>query len=705
MIRMDSEKLARNLGLTDIVAISTGAMFSSGFFLLPGIAAQQSGPSVFLAYFLAAFLIMPAMFSMAELATATPRAGGAYFFIDRSLGPIFGTIGGIGNYLALILKTAFALVGIGAYAVLFFDIPVKLTAIIFGIIFMIMNILGVEKASGLQRIFLYILLVVLGSFIGEGLREIFFTPARGEYLSNYSPFLPNGIEGLLSTTALVFVSYLGLTHIVSMSEEIKNPERNIPLGMILSLAITTVIYVVGVFIMVGVIPPSELWSDLAPASTASSRVFSVIQPRAGIVMVAIAAVTAFASTGNAGLMTASRYPFAMSRDHLFPGIFSRTGRYNTPVLSVIITSMIILVIILFVSERNIARSASSFQLLIFILINASVIVMRKSRIEAYDPGFHSPLYPWMQIFGIITSFFLIIYLGWGAGLLLMVVSGISVLWYWYYARDKTKREGAIYHWFALLGKREDKMLESELLDIIREKGLRAGDPFGEMIMQAGISDFRNKRIDIKLLLSDVAKKVASATGNDEKNLKSKYFSGHGMDQILITPEVLILYAKKRDIDRPFLHVALSARGVKTPVLKDELPSSESIKVFLFLFTRADEPKLQLRLLSRLMDTAGRRGFVEEITSTRNQREVMEMFLQHDRFLTLHLMKGTIQEELIGKALKEIRFPDDVLVAIVQRENHFFTPRGDTVLRENDIITIIGEQKEIGTLFNKYIHGR
>jgi basic amino acid/polyamine antiporter, APA family len=705
---MDSEnkgKLARSLGLPEIVAISTGAMFSSGFFLLPGIAAQQAGPSVFLAYFLAAFLIVPAMFSMAELATATPKAGGAYFFIDRSLGPVFGTIGGIGNYLALILKTAFALVGIGAYAVIFFEIPIKLTAIIFGTIFMIMNIIGVEKASGLQKVFLYILLVVLGSFIGEGLREIFFSPATGEYISNFTPFLPNGIEGLASTTALVFVSYLGLTHIVSMSEEIKNPERNIPLGMIISLAITTIIYVAGVFIMVGVIPPADLWHDLAPASTASSRVFSIIPPGAGIVMVVIAAVTAFASTGNAGLMTASRYPFAMSRDKLIPGMFSRTGRYNTPVLSVVVTSLIIFVVILFVSERNIARSASSFQLLIFMLINASVIVMRKSKIEAYDPGFNSPLYPWMQIFGIITSFFLIIYLGWGTGLLLMLVSGFSVLWYWYYARDKTTREGAIYHWFALLGRREDKTLEGELLEIIREKGLREGDPFGEMIVQAEITDFGNKRIDFKLVLSELARQVARATGDNEKRIKDKYLSGAGMDQTLIAPQALILAAKKRTIDRPLLYIVISARGVKTPVSKDEINSNERIKVFLFLFSSVDEPKLQLRLLSRLMDTAGRPGFVDEIVKTRNQRELKEIFLQNDRFITLHLMKGTAPEELIGKALKKIRFPDDVLVAIVQRENHFFTPRGNTVLEENDIITVIGEQKGIRTLFNKYIHGR
>jgi len=108
------KRLKKELGLFDVYAISTGAMFSSGFFLLPGIAAAETGPSVVLAYFLAALLMTPAMLSMAELAAAMPRAGGTYFFLDRTMGPLVGTIGGFGTWLALVLKSAFALIGLGA---------------------------------------------------------------------------------------------------------------------------------------------------------------------------------------------------------------------------------------------------------------------------------------------------------------------------------------------------------------------------------------------------------------------------------------------------------------------------------------------------------------------------------------------------------------------------------------------------------------
>lgn len=699
-------KLKKELGLLDIIAISTGSMISAGFFLLPGIAAQQAGPSVFLAYLFAAFLIMPAMFSMAELSTATPKAGGGYFFIDRSLGPMFGTIGGVGNYLAVILKTAFALVGIGAYAALFFEVPVKLTALVAGFVFMVMNILGVKKASGLQKVFVFILLVILVLFMAEGLREIFLTPDRDQYLGNFTPFLPEGFGALMSTTGLVFVSYLGLTQIASMAEEIKDPERNIPLGLILSLAITTVIYVAGVFVMVAVIPPQELWQDLAPASTAASRVASLVSSETGVLLIVVAAASAFASTGNAGLMTASRFPLAMARDGLFPGVFTRIGRFNTPVVSVVVTSAILFFIILVLTETNIARMASSFLLLIFILINASVIVMRKSRIEAYDPGYHSPFYPWMQVFGIITSFFLIIYLGWGPGLFTMGIAALSALWYWYYARKRTAREGAIYHWFALLGQKEHKPLEVELLSILKEKGLREGDPFGEMIVTAAITDLDRKRISFETLVSDVSAKFAREIKDaDRERLKKEFMDVTAIDPALIIPRVSILYGNAENIDHPVLHIVLSGRGVRKPVMKGEIYSEDHIRVFFFMLSRADEPKQQLRILSRLMDIVERDGFVDTITGIKNHREIREYLLHNDRYITLHLQGGTPQGDFINKSLKEIKFPNDVLVAMVQRKERIFTPRGDTVLRENDIITIIGEPRGIKTLYSLYTHTR
>ena len=147
-----SKGLKKTLTLFDVYAVSTGAMFSSGFFLLPGLATAQAGPAAVLAYLLAGVLILPAMFSVAELSTAMPKAGGAYYFLDRSLGPLAGTVGGLGTWLALVLKSAFALVGMGAYLVLidaFADIPIKPLAVGFTVAFTALNIVGAKETSGL----------------------------------------------------------------------------------------------------------------------------------------------------------------------------------------------------------------------------------------------------------------------------------------------------------------------------------------------------------------------------------------------------------------------------------------------------------------------------------------------------------------------------------------------------------------------------
>ncbi len=696
-------KLSRELGLFDIVAISTGAMISSGFFLLPGIAASYTGPSVYLAYLFAALLMLPPMFSMAELATATPRAGGAYFFIDRSLGPMFGTIGGLGNYLALIMKTSFALVGIGAYAVLFFELPVKLTAIIFGLAFMAVNILGAKKGSQLQKVIVFVMIIILLYFIAEGLREVFFSQEASAYRLNFRPFMPKGIEALASTTALVYVSYLGLTKIASMSEEIVRPERNIPLGLLISLSLATLIYVAGVYIMVSVIPAQELYADTAPAATAAGKVFTLVPPKAGLLLIVIAAVFAFASTGNSGLMTASRYPLAMARDRLLPPIFGHISRFNTPGYSIIITSLFLFIAIALLSESEIAKLASGFQLLLFILVNFSVIVMRESRIEAYDPGYYSPFYPWMQIFGIISAFILMIYLGWGASLFTGGTVAIGLAWYWHYGRRKARREGALYHWFARLGTGIDKSLENEFLHILKEKGLRDGDPFGEMIVNAEISLLGDKRVKFKNLVTDITRKFANRLGGmDRRELMKEFLQVTTIDPALVIPRVSILHGRIPHLDKPMLHIVISHRGVRKPIVKGEITSEDNIGVFFFLLCNSEEPKMQLRLLSRLMDIVERQGFIDSIITLTNHREIKEYLLHNDRYITLTLSREAGTSELIGKSLKELRLPTDVLMALIQRGEQIFTPRGDTVLKENDIVTIIGEPKGIETLFVKYL---
>lgn len=412
----------------DVYAISTGAMFSSGFFLLPGLAASQTGSSVFLAYLLAGFLILPSMFSVAELSTAMPRAGGAYYFIDRSLGPVMGTIGGMGSWFALIFKSAFALIGMGAYIAVFIDLPIVPVAVVLTLIFGVLNIIGAKESTGLQRFLVATLITIMIFYLVQGLFKIASLDLQVILNDRFDPFFQFGSHGFLSTIGLVFVSYTGLTKVASVSEEVQNPDRNIPLGMILSLITASIVYVIGVLLMVIYLEPAEFFQDLTPVATTGELFMDWLPGGVGLILVVIAAAAAFASTGNAGILSASRYPFAMARDNLIPSFFGKISANGTPVVSVIATTGTMILLLVMFNVESVAKLASAFQLLLFALLNVAVIVMRESKIESYDPGFKSPLYPWVQIFGIFFSILLILEMGILSVLFTLVIIFVCVMW-------------------------------------------------------------------------------------------------------------------------------------------------------------------------------------------------------------------------------------------------------------------------------------
>ncbi|MEM7104961.1 MAG: amino acid permease [Bacteroidota bacterium] len=695
-------KLKKELGLFDVFAVSTGAMFSSGFFLLPGLAAQHTGPSVILAYFLAALLILPAMFSIAEISTALPRSGGAYFILDRSLGPLMGTIGGIGTYFSLLLKTAFALVGIGAYCSIYMDIPIKGTAIAFAVIFGILNIVGTSKSSGIQKVLVVGLVFILGAFIVDGFFNIFLgsNEAVAFNKDEYNPFFTGGIEGLIFTTGFVFVSYLGLTKIASVAEEIKNPERNIPLGMALSLLVTSLIYVFGVFVMVSVIGNDAIVEDLSPAATAGESLFSWLPANMGVHIIVIAALFAFASTGNAGMLASSRYPLAMGRDKLFSKRFSKISKRGTPVPAILLTAGMIIVFIIVLTEEGIVKLASTFQLFIFMAINFSVIVFRNSKIASYDPGYHSPLYPWMQIFGIISSMALMFFMGWEAMAFTLATVFFAYLWYKFFVRSKVKREGAIFHWFALLGKHQHDELENEFMMILREKGLRQDDPFNQTIAHSKIHYIEEMEFDD--LVKKISESISTELNIDSKALHEDFLITTPIDPALEIPEVSLLYAKEPDIVHPVLHIVICEDGIEKPVEKHGVLSKEKVKVFFFLVNDEVNPKQQLRMLSSIIDVAERDHFIKDFFSFESDKEIIEYLLHDKQYITFQLMKNEPSNILINKKLMEVKLPPDVLVVFIDRDSSSFAPKGNTVLQENDVVTIIGKPKSINKLYDQFV---
>lgn len=691
-------RLKKELGLFDVFAVSTGAMFSSGFFLLPGLAAAQAGPSVALAYLIAGVLILPAMFSAGELATALPRAGGAYYFLDRSLGPLAGTIGGLGTYFALTLKTAFALIGIGAYAAFFVDLPIKAVAIALTLVFVVINIVGAKETTTLQRILVSILLVVLAFFTIQGLMYVGWDQPASVTLERQTPFLRFGLDGLLSTVGFVFVSYAGLTKVASIAEEVKNPDRNIPLGMMLSLGITTFIYVAGVFIMVSVLEFNDLSADLTPVATAADQFFSWLPGRWGLMLIVIAALAAFASTGNAGLMSASRYPLAMARDRLLPAWFATLGRYNTPFPSIVVSGGIMILFILVLDAEGIAKLASAFQLLIFIFLNLAVIVMRESRIQSYDPGYRSPWYPWVQLFGMITSGALIAYMGWMAILFTLGVIIVCVTWYQWYAKDNVRRDGAIYHWFSRLGQRRFEGLDVEFRGILKEKGLRGEDPYEQIIARSFVLDMEQPK-DFSEVVEDVAALLARRLPTSETDIVERIMAGTRVGATPVTRGVALPHFRTEMLEQPELVLVRSSYPVHVPgddPLTDVVEEDKKVKTLFFLVSPESNPGQHLRILAQIAGRVDEDSFQQDWIQAADEQELKEVMLRNDRSLTVNVSDKEAASWRSSRVM-DLGLPGSCLVALVQRDGEVEFPRGSTRFRDGDRVTVIGEPEDIKTL--------
>jgi APA family basic amino acid/polyamine antiporter len=697
-----SRRLKKDLSLFDVYAISTGAMFSSGFFLLPGLAAAQAGPSVVLAYLLAGFLILPAMFSKAELSTAMPRAGGTYYFLDRSLGPMVGTVGGLGTYLALTLKSAFALVGMGAYLAFFIELPIKPLAIALTVAFMALNILGAKETTGLQRFLVIVLIIVLTFFTVQGLFEVAGLGLQTVAQTQLTPFMPFGVEGLLATVGFVFVSYAGLTKVASVAEEVQNPDRNIPLGMGLSLLSATVIYVLGVFIMVCVLEPGALRNDLTPVATAGEAFFDWLPEPWGLLLIVAAAIAAFASTGNAGLMSASRYPLAMARDRLVPDAFARLGRFSTPVPAILLTAVLMIFCILVLDVESIAKLASAFQLFIFMLVNVAVVVMRESRIKSYDPGYRSPFYPWTQVLGILAPIFLISFMGWVAVLFTLGMIGVCLLWYVYYARERVVRDGAIYHWFERLGRRRYAGLDPELRSILKEKGLRDEDPFDEVVARAGVIDLE-EGVAFDEVVKRVAPLLAQRVGRPPAEVAREFLQGTRIGATPVARGIALPHILADHLDQPELVLVRSRSGVLVLTdAGDTGPDHDRVAYALFFLASPEgNPGQHLRLLAQIAGRADEETFMADWLAAEDEHQLKEVLLQETRFLSLQLNPQTDTAPLIGRALREVRWPKGCLVALVHREGSMVVPSGQTTLRAGDRLTVIGDPNGIETLRATY----
>ncbi len=425
-----TDRLEAKLGLYGVFAVSVGAMIGSGIFVLPGLATKIAGPAVVIAYALAGFIILPAALSKSEMATAMPESGGIYLYIDRAMGPLLGTIAGFGVWFSMIFKSAFALVGLGAYLTLFGDLPERPVAFGLAVGIIALNVAGAKTTARFQSFLIALVLSALAIFVLRG--------APSVSAAEFDPFLTDGLKGLLSATGLVFVSFIGVTKVASIAEEVHRPERNLPAGILLSVFLMLIVYPLVAWVMVGSVGAEALAQTVTPMSTAAEQFMGPI----GVDIIIVVAIIALVSMANAGVLASSRYPFAMARHALAPPALARVSPRSTPTYSILLTGAVLLSLIAFVPLLDLAKLASAFQLIVFSLVNLAVIAFRESHLDWYKPTFKSPLYPWMQVFGIAGAVILLTQMGIlpAIGAVVIVVGGL--IWYRAFGHSRASRESA-----------------------------------------------------------------------------------------------------------------------------------------------------------------------------------------------------------------------------------------------------------------------
>ncbi|MHC4707305.1 MAG: amino acid permease [Planctomycetota bacterium] len=616
-------ELKKQLGLLDVFCVGTGAMISSGLFVLPAIAYSEAGPAVILSYLFASILIIPSVLSKAELATAMPRAGGTYFYVERSLGPIWGLFGGLANWFSVALKSAFAVVGMALLieVVLEMALPVQLTgwhlktiaaACCLG--FTVLNIISVKHTSRFQIVLVGTLLAILALFVVFGYGSI--------EAVRYEGFLGSGWLAIVATAGLVFISFGGLTKVASIAEEVQYPSKNLPLGMILGWFVVTVFYMGVIVVTVGVIDGEELAASHMPVSMAARKFMGP----PGFAILGLAAIAAFVTTANGGLLAASRYPMAMGRDQLLPPVLARVNeRFKTPHISILLTGGFMIAAIVFLDIEVLVKTASTLMIILFILVNASVIIMRESRIQSYRPRFKSPLYPYIHIFAILAYGILIVDMGKVPLLISGSFVGLSAGWFWLYASRRVSRASAAMHVVERVTDRELKTvtLENELRDILIQRDNIIEDRFDQLIRKCEILDIKGTQ-PAEDVFRQVSKIMERKLDISEYVLFEQFLHREAAGGTVIQPGLAIPHIVVEGESKFEILLVRACDGIIFAHAPDP------VRVMFVLAGSKDERNYHLRALMAIAQIAQEKSFEQRWLSARDTEAIRNLILLSTR---------------------------------------------------------------------------
>jgi amino acid transporter/mannitol/fructose-specific phosphotransferase system IIA component (Ntr-type) len=603
----------RKLALLDVFSVSMGAMLGAGIFLLPGLAYGRVGPAFLISYLFAGLLAVCGMVSQAELVSAMPRAGGTYFYVTRALGPGVGTVDGLLTWLSFSLKSAFALVGMATVLRLLLPAPVELLALALCAFFILLNLIGAKQAGRAQAGLVGVVLPVMLLYVVRGLPSVAF--------DHLVPFAPQGVGTILTTAGFVFISYGGLLKVAGIAEEVRNPSRNLPLGMLLSLAAVMVLYFLVALVTVGVVPASQLTDSLSAIQDGAANLVGAWAR----IPVNIAAVLAFISAANAGILSSSRYPLALARDGLLPGFLARVNpRFRTPHVSVLVTGAVMSCAVLLKLE-TLVKAASTVFILIYAFSCLSIVILRESRLQNYQPRFRAPLYPVFQVVGLIGFGFLLATVGGRTLLVSALLASVAVFIYWFYGRIRASKDYALLYLIERVTAKEltSRLLEEELKHIIKERDQILADRFDRLVHECPVLD-----IDEEMSSSEFFRVAAEAISPDVRLPPSEVAAlleeRERASSTAISPTVAIPHVVLPGENAFDILLARCRKGIR---FSDAAPNVRA--VFVFVGT-GDERNFHLRALAAVAQIVQDSHFEKRWAAARGVEELRDLVLLAER---------------------------------------------------------------------------
>lgn len=438
-------QLKRSLGAFELTMMGVGVIIGSGIFVITGVAAaEHAGPGLVLSFILAGIACACAALCYAELASSIPASGGSYTFAYVGLGEIFAWFIGWCLTLEYIVAMSAVAVGWSAYVsnvlpILGLDLPAQfltdpsaggvmnLPAVAVVTVMALLQMKGTKESAKLNNILVMVKLAVIVVFIVLVASHI--NP------DNYEPFLPFGWPGVFSGAAVVFFAYLGFDAIANSAEEVKDPQRNMPRGILGSLIIATILYIIVTLMLTGVIKYSAYQGVAAPVAFA----LNAIGIEWGSALVSAGAIAGLTTGVLVFLGSESRLIYSMARDGLLPKAFSKVSKAGVPVPAVLCVWLLGSIVSGLLPIGTIAELCNMGTLWAFTLVSITVVVLRK-KYPNMQRGFMAPAVPFVPLIATHMCGFLAIQLSKVTWLVFGLWTLVGLCIYFLYGKHHSRLE-------------------------------------------------------------------------------------------------------------------------------------------------------------------------------------------------------------------------------------------------------------------------